>query len=96
MPRAKNIDRWGFPLQHPVQESLPKYGPLSPKGKGLVSGLRELGAGQVDGQTFSYDEIAAKCGVSGPYIKQIEFSALKKLRNRTPAELRQILKTLDV
>lgn len=62
----------------------------------MLNGLRELGAGQTEGQTFTYDAIAAKCGVSAPYIKLIEISALKKLRNRTPAELRRMLQTLHV
>lgn len=62
----------------------------------MIDGLRELGAVQTDGQTFSYDAIAAKCGVSAPYIKLIEISALKKLRNRTPAEFRRLLQTLHV
>lgn len=101
MSKASNLDRWGFP--RPVvpptsperlpasDEALPplkrRRGAKSPRRARLIACLRELSALRKPGQTYSYAEIGRFCNVSPEYIKQLEASALKKLRNKIDPEI---------
>ena len=50
--------------------------------KAVDLGLAVLCALQKEGETFTYDEIGAACGVTESSIFLIEKKALKKVRNR--------------
>ena len=96
MSRAKNIDRWGFPLtwtQIALRDKARQPPPLrrfrfkrSVRARLLLDKLIELQHVQQPGECLSCQRIAAACGISPEYVGQIEQRALKKLRNKFSAE----------
>lgn len=59
-----------------------KRGPRSERYARMLGCLREMCETRKPGETFSYTQIGKACNVSGEYIKQVERSACKKLRER--------------
>jgi len=87
------LDRWGFPLRGAVVKARPPArrpvkGPGSAGHARLLAALRTLCASRKRGQTFSTRAIARASGFSPKYIQNTERSALRKMRNRLPAEVR--------
>ena len=103
MPRrAKDIDRWGFPIQYVAQlePARPVRRKASPNrtragfrsNAKLLPALRRLCNEPREGKTLTLEQIALGCDVSPGTVLAIERSALRKLRVKLPANLLQQLK----
>jgi DNA-directed RNA polymerase specialized sigma24 family protein len=98
MPRrAKDIDRWGFPVRHAARIELlrPVRRKASPNrtragfrsNAKLLPALRRLCNEPREGRTLTHEQIATACGVSAGVILNLERSGLRKLRVKLPADL---------
>lgn len=100
---ARGIDRWGFPVRTVGLVAAPAPVKVrTQRGLGsyvdsqILPGLQRLCAAQRPGESLSRKRIARECGVDKETIRNIERSALKKLRARLgPAAVRQLREMLS-
>ncbi len=102
---ARGLDRWGFPIVRAITfkptPPEPRRVPRRQRGVGsfsedkLIPGLRRMCETQQEGQRFGREHIARECGVDKETIRQIEKTALKKIRARMgQAFFRQLADTV--